>query len=261
MSTLGGLPGGPPGPGEVVLELLGGLVVLGPNDAVLHDRRQVAVRQAHVVEAPLVVREVARELGSDGALRLGPEEVGEVALTGDEADDRDGAGGVLRLLELHELLHLLTDEGQIARAAGEPEDQLVEVEDDRVVAEPLGVAAHHAEAGVEVHEARALRRPRGEESADEVAEQPGPRALGVAVLVAQVGAAGRRVEGLDVPRRRGRALAPARYAACLAPPLSSAKNASSPMRVRSRLASSNSPSSTYTAGTAASGWVSAAQRT
>ncbi|MEV0807215.1 hypothetical protein [Micromonospora sp. NPDC050200] len=70
-----------------------------------------------------------------GAADLGAEEVLQVALLGDERNQRQRPGGVGRLDELVELGALGVDEGVVADLGGEPEDQLVEEEHQRVVPE------------------------------------------------------------------------------------------------------------------------------
>lgn len=70
-------------------------------------------------------------------------------MPGDKADDRDDARGVGRLDELGDLLRLAGDERGIADLAGEPQHELVQEEDDAVVAEGLRVRADRREPLVE----------------------------------------------------------------------------------------------------------------
>ncbi|MFN9809114.1 MAG: hypothetical protein ACK6CU_05695, partial [Deltaproteobacteria bacterium] len=200
---------GAPGLGEVVREPLRCRLILRAHDAVGDDRRKVRIGELDDLEAPLVVRHVSLRLSAQRARGVLAEELADVALTRHEAHDRNGPVGVLRFLELHHLLRLATDEAGHARVACQPEHQLVEVEHDGVEAERLGVATHDAKTRVQVHEATLLRRPRLVEGANEIAEQLGARARGVAVGLADVGRSGRGLKGGGVPLPRLRELAPA----------------------------------------------------
>ena len=72
----------------------------------------------------------------------------QVALPGDEGDDRDGALVAARL-ETLQLGSLALDEGRVGDLGEEPEDQLVEEEDEAVVAERLRVPGDVREAEVD----------------------------------------------------------------------------------------------------------------
>jgi hypothetical protein len=87
---------------------------------------------------------------------LPPDHVGEIPLARDEAHERDVAVDLLGLDQLDELLHLVVKEGEIGGARRQPENELVEEEDDGVVAEPLGVTAEDGEPLVEIDEAIVL---------------------------------------------------------------------------------------------------------
>ncbi len=77
------------------------------------------------------------------------DELAQVALAGDEADDRDGTPGVPAFDEVGDLLDLPGDELLVAHGVGEPEDQFVEEEHQSVVAETLGVRGDLGQAAVE----------------------------------------------------------------------------------------------------------------
>ena len=113
----------------------------------MDDRREVAVVEPDVVEpaVPVLERvEKARDLVADGGLA---DQVPQVALARDEADHRGGALGFGGLDELGDLLRLQGDLGRVADVAGQPEDELVEQQHDRVVAEDvLGVLRYDRQA-------------------------------------------------------------------------------------------------------------------
>ena len=114
---------------------------------------------------------------------LGPrhpvaDQLAQVALPGDEADDRGRPLRRLGLDQLGQLLALLVNELQVGRAAGQPEDQLVEKQDQPVVAERGRVPADHRQALVERQEGLAapagLRVVRPEIPAHQHADQLRP---------------------------------------------------------------------------------------
>ena len=135
---------------ERVVELLLRRGVLGAEDPLLHDGREVAVLEHHGVEAALPVLERVVQARALGPHQLLAHHLGQVALPGDEAHQRHGPLRLLRLDQLHHLLHLVVQPGVLARAMGQPEDELVEEEHDAVVAELLRVARHHREPVVDV---------------------------------------------------------------------------------------------------------------
>ncbi|MBV1800483.1 hypothetical protein [Siccirubricoccus sp. G192] len=124
------------------------------------------------------------------------DEVAQIALSGHEGHDRDRPVGVLRLYQLRQLRTLVVDEVHVAGAAGQPQDQLVEEQHDRVVAEPLGVLAHDGESGVEVHEGLAARRRHPGVVAEVGLDQPANQAL---PLLALRRFERRRLKGPGVP--------------------------------------------------------------
>ena len=98
------------------VQLLPGRLALGLEDALLGDDRQVAVFQRDRVEPSLPVERVG-EVQLLGAGDVLADQVAQVALAGDEADDRDRPVGRLRLDQLRQLLPLLVDELQVRRRA------------------------------------------------------------------------------------------------------------------------------------------------
>ena len=92
--------------------------------------------------------EQAGDLVADGRLA---DQVAQVTLAGDEADDRGGPLRLGGLDELGDLLDLRADLRRIGDVAGQPEHELVEEQDDGVVAEDvLGVLADDRQALVEL---------------------------------------------------------------------------------------------------------------
>ena len=140
-------------------------VVPGPQDPLLGDDREVAVLQGDRVEPALPVPQDVGEVELLGAGDVLADQVAQVALAGDEADDRDRPVGRLRhSTSLASFCPSVLDEAQVGRVRGEPEDQLVEEQDQGVVAELLGVAADDAQALVEIDSngfVLALRRSPG----------------------------------------------------------------------------------------------------
>ena len=140
---------------DVCCALEGG-VDLGPGrfalwaeDPLLGNHREIAVGEFDLAKAVFVP---LHELAVVGLARAGhalPHELTEIALAGDEARDRHGAVGVLRLDELGELRRLDFEEGVVAGMGGEPEHELVEEEDEAVVAEIAGMAREDRQAVVD----------------------------------------------------------------------------------------------------------------
>ena len=161
---------------EGALQLLAARLVLRPQDALLGDDGEVAVLQDDRVEPALPVPQGVGEVELVGAGGVLAHQVAQVALAGDEADDRHRPVGRLALDELGQLLPLPVDEAGVGGVRGQPEDQLVEEQDQGVVAQLLGVAADDAQALVERQERLGLA-PRdalvgGEEVLDQVADEP-----------------------------------------------------------------------------------------
>ena len=102
------------------------------------------------MEPTFPVREHVGEVERLDAGDVLADQVPEVTLSGHEADDRDGTVGLPGLDQLHQLVALGLDEADVRRVGGEPEDQLVEEEDQPVVAERFGVVADDAQALVEI---------------------------------------------------------------------------------------------------------------
>src|SRR5690606_36007536 len=100
----------------------------------------------------------------------------QVPLAGDEADDRDRSPGVGTLDEVGDLLDLTGDELLVADRVGQPQDQLVQEEDQRVVTQLLGVPADLGQASVQRDESLRVLQRVAEESllpgAQQVTDQP-----------------------------------------------------------------------------------------
>ena len=124
-----------------LVQLLPGRVGFRLEHAPLGDGRQVAVLERDGVEARLPPLE---HVGERQLLRAGDvlaHQLAQVALPGDEADEGNRPVGGLGLHELRQLLPFVVHEGEVGGMAGQPEDQLVEEQDDGVVAETPGVLA------------------------------------------------------------------------------------------------------------------------
>ena len=78
--------------------------------------------------------------------------VAQVALTGDETHNRHRPVGPVGFHQFDHLVALAADEGGVAGFARQPQYQLVEEQDQRVVTDLLGVGAQNREAIVEIHE-------------------------------------------------------------------------------------------------------------
>ena len=145
--------------------------------ALLRDRGQVAVFQRHAVKARLPVLEHVAELQLQRSGQVLSHQVAQIALPCDEAHQRNRPVGVGRLDQLHQLGALAADEAHVRRMARQPQHQLVEEQDHRVVAEVARVPAHDRQPVVQRHEALATGRQRAvgrEELPDQVAHQPRP---------------------------------------------------------------------------------------
>lgn len=179
-----------------------GGVDLGPGglgarreQALLDDGGQVAVGKVDGAEAALLPLQA---VGEAGPLRAGDgvaDEVVEVALAGDDRDDRHRPGR--RALDQQGQLRALAgDEVGVGDAGRQPQDQLVEEQHDRVVAQVLRVPRDRGQplvqGDVALPGARGEVGVGGEERADEVSGQT------AAILVVRVGGAG-MVEGFGVP--------------------------------------------------------------
>ena len=93
-------------------------------------------------------------MGVVGTRELLADHLSQLALAGDEGAERGRAVVVGRLDELDHALHRLAEAAGVAGHVAEPEDQLVEQQDDHVVAEGARVAAEDPQAAVDVDEAR-----------------------------------------------------------------------------------------------------------
>ncbi len=158
-----------------VLDLLPGPVdlrELGLEDRVLagqrlqhpllDDLRQVAVLQVDRVEPLVEVFEGLLHRLDVGAEHVGADELGQVALTGDERHDRHRPVRVAGLDQFHQLLDLAVDEGPVPHVRLEPQHQLVEEQHHAVVLQRAGVPADRRQPVLQRHvlgrvAARALR--------------------------------------------------------------------------------------------------------
>ena len=125
-------------------------IVLGAQDPLLGDDREVAVLQGDGVEPPLPVREHVGEVELLDPGHVLADQVPQVTLAGHEADDGDRAIRLPGFDQLRQLVPLGLDETHVRRVRGQPEDQLVEEQDQGVVAERLGMGADDAEAHIEI---------------------------------------------------------------------------------------------------------------
>ncbi|EXI81303.1 MAG: hypothetical protein AW10_01317 [Candidatus Accumulibacter appositus] len=127
------------------------------------------------MEARFPVAQHVAELQLQRAGEVFADQFAQVALPGDEADQRNRPVSVAGLDQLDKLGALAADEADIGRPAGQPQDQLVEEQDHRVVAERVSVAADDAQAVVERHEGLAAALgdigDGREVAADQVADQ------------------------------------------------------------------------------------------
>ncbi len=126
----------------------------GFEDPLLDDRRQVAVLQGDGVEPARQVVHLAFEVLDLGAGDVLADEFGKVTLAGDERHDREAAVGVTRLDQFDECVHLGVDELLIGHVCLQPQDELIEEEDQPVVSEIAGVVADHRQAVLQRDERR-----------------------------------------------------------------------------------------------------------
>jgi len=163
------------------------------------DRGQVPVVEPYVIEPAVPVFERVEEAGDLVAGGRLADQVAQVALAGDEADDRGGTRGFRGLDELGDLLRLQRDLGGVADVAGQPEDEFIEEQHDRVVTEDvLGVLGDDRQALVERDKGLLVGADRPgeplERADEETADEP-------AALLAARRFAERFVKRLRVPAR------------------------------------------------------------
>ena len=126
--------------------------VLALQHPLLGDRRQVPVLQGDRVEPPLLVVQRVAEAQPLGPGHMLPDQLPQVPLPGHEAHDRHGPVHRLGLHQVRQLGRLVVDEAQVGRVHGQPEDQLVEEQDQGVVAQAGRVLADDRQALVEPYE-------------------------------------------------------------------------------------------------------------
>jgi len=128
------------------------------------------------VEAPFPVREHVREVELLYPGHVLTDQFPEVTLASHEADDGDRAIRLASLDQLHQLVPLGLDEADVGRVRGQPEDQLIEEQDQCVVTKRLCVGADDAEPHVEINIGFVLTLSDppegGEDELDEIAHQP-----------------------------------------------------------------------------------------
>jgi hypothetical protein len=122
---------------ESVAQRLPGRFGQRPEHPLLGDRRQVAVFERDAMEARLPVTQHVAELQLQRAGEVLADQFAQIALPRDEADQRNRPIGVAGFDQLDKLGALATHEADIGRPAGQPQDQFVEEQDHRVVAECL----------------------------------------------------------------------------------------------------------------------------
>ncbi len=127
---------------ERLVERLHRGIVFRSQNALAHDRWEVVIFQGDSLEAALKPVERLPQAFVLGAGEIVADEVGDVALAGDEAHDRDRPRGVLRFDELRRLLHLRVQPTRLRGPRRKPEDELIEEEHDDVEAQAARVARH-----------------------------------------------------------------------------------------------------------------------
>ena len=160
---------------EGALQRLPGRFVDRAQHAPLGNGGQVAVFQRDAVEARLPMLQHVAELHLHRARQVFTHQVTQVTLPRHKADQRNGAVGIGGFHQLDQLGAFAADEIDVGRMAGQPQHQLVQEQDDGVVTQRLGVAAHDAQAIVQRHERLAAARQRAvgrEELRDQIAHQP-----------------------------------------------------------------------------------------
>jgi hypothetical protein len=101
------------------------------------------------------------------------DQIGQVALAGDERHQRDLPVHVGGLDQLHHLLRFVVQPRRVGGAARQPQDQLVQEQDQAVVAEAGRVPGHRRQAAVEVDEVAGGAVPALEVGLDQRGEQLG----------------------------------------------------------------------------------------
>ena len=147
-----------------------------------------------VSNRPLLVVQRVAEAQPLGPGHVLADQLPQVPLPGHEAHDRHGPVHRLGLHQVRQLGRLAVDEPQVGRVHGQPEDQLVEEQDQGVVAQAGRVLADDRQALVEPHEVPAA-------VADDLGVRGGD-GLQQGAHQAQVGLRIRRRRGGCLERRR-----------------------------------------------------------
>ncbi|MEJ2388167.1 MAG: hypothetical protein P8Y27_12930 [Chromatiaceae bacterium] len=152
-----------------------GLRVPRAQQAPLGDHWEIPVLQADLLEACLPVLERVGEGQQQRPREVLAHQLAQVALAGDEAHQGHRPVGVLGLHQLAELGALAAHEGGVRRPAREPQDQLVEEQGHRVVAQVPCMLGEHRQALVQGQEGLPLHPGGGligaEEGPHQVAHQ------------------------------------------------------------------------------------------
>src|SRR5690606_32439996 len=104
---------------------------------------KVTVLKGDGVEATIPVLERVAQCLLLSAVVLITHELTQITLTGNKA----GHGQCTLLTgfnQLHHFLNVVGDKALVRKMAGQPEDQLIEEQDDRVVTERFGMLRHDA---------------------------------------------------------------------------------------------------------------------
>ena len=143
----------------------------------LGNRRQIAVSQLDRREARLPPVQRVAELQVVHATDMFAHQFLQVALPGHKTDQRDRPVCRLRLHQVGQLRPLPVHKRHIRSPAGQPEDQFIQEEHDRIVPQSLGVPAHDRQPVAQFHEPGRIAR-RAEEMRHQVAHQPHPLVRG-----------------------------------------------------------------------------------
>ena len=131
------------------VQLVSGRLTLAFEHPLLGDQRQIPIFQCDVVETAFPVFQGIAKVHLFGAWDRITNEFPQVSLPGNEADDRHRPIGRLRLNQLGELLPFLMYELQVRGVAGQPQNQFVEEQDQRIESQRSSVPADYRKSLVE----------------------------------------------------------------------------------------------------------------
>ena len=126
------------------------------------------------MKACLPVAQHVTELCLHRPCQVFSHQVTQVSLPRDKADQWNGSVSIRGFHQLHQLGALTAHKTNVCRMAGQPQHQLIQEQDDRVVTQRLRMAGHDAQAIVERYERLAPASQRAvcrKELADEVTNQ------------------------------------------------------------------------------------------